>query len=744
MRKTLLVTSLLSVFLTASTSAAVPTAINYQGLLLDNAGEPVADAAYSVVFTIYDAAAAGNSKWTETQNVNTSGGLFSVLLGSINPILDTVFNGSTRYLGIKVGVDPEISPRTAMVTVPYSFRTATVDGASGGNITSKVTIGPGHTNSGADAFVAGDGNIASGDQSTVGGGTGHDASGTQSTIAGGRSSTVSATVGTVGGGIGNTASGTLASTVAGGESNTASASRATVGGGSTNEATGERSTISGGSHNDASGEASTVGGGRNNYARGDFSTIAGGGSDVPADSNYAEGIYSTVGGGAGNGATSGRTTVGGGRDNIASGYTATIAGGYNNSASDQYSSVGGGSGNIASGFMATIAGGQNNEADGTEAAIGGGNGNTADGSRAAIPGGQNNEASGAYSLLAGLSNTTHAEADYSMAVGRDNIAGRPYAVALGNFCLSFGESSFAVGDHSQTFIGANYSVAMGRNAFAEQAGTFVFADSTDALFDSHAPNVFIVRAAGGVGLGTDNPNGKALAIDNEFTGSGNVMLDLNASVDITSSGRDVLQIEVGGSATTIQYIECERGSDIEFRVHGDGDVTADGAFTGGGADFAELIHVSSGAHSVEAGDVMVIDPNSPRSIVMSTQPRSTLVAGIFSTSPGYMASEHDWDAIELARSGKSGNEADDTDLEYTPVLELAAEMDEVPLAVVGIVPCKVSAENGPIQVGDLLVTSSTPGHSMRDEDPKTGTVVGKALESLSAGTGIIKVLVSLN
>jgi hypothetical protein len=28
-----------------------------------------------------------------------------------------------------------------------------------------------------------------------------------------------------------------------------------------------------------------------------------------------------------------------------------------------------------------------------------------------------------------------------------------------------------------------------------------------------------------------------------------------------------------------------------------------------------------------------------------------------------------------------------------------ASTDEVPLAVVGIVPCKVSAENGPIQIG---------------------------------------------
>jgi len=70
---------------------------------------------------------------------------------------------------------------------------------------------------------------------------------------------------------------------------------------------------------------------------------------------------------------------------------------------------------------------------------------------------------------------------------------------------------------------------------------------------------------------------------------------------------------------------------------------------------------------------------------------------------------------------------------------------EVHLAVVGIVPCKVTAENGPMQRGDLLVTSSVPGHAMRGTDNKRmlGAVVGKALEPLDRGTGTIQVLVTL-
>jgi len=104
-----------------------------------------------------------------------------------------------------------------------------------------------------------------------------------------------------------------------------------------------------------------------------------------------------------------------------------------------------------------------------------------------------------------------------------------------------------------------------------------------------------------------------------------------------------------------------------------------------------------------------------------------------------LASNRDWDALDRSRSAWNG----DGEQPSTPVLELARQIDEVPLAVVGIVPCKVSAENGPIAVGDLLVTSNTPGHAMRAADPKVGTVVGKALEGHSGGTGVIEIMVTL-
>jgi len=65
------------------------------------------------------------------------------------------------------------------------------------------------------------------------------------------------------------------------------------------------------------------------------------------------------------------------------------------------------------------------------------------------------------------------------------------------------------------------------------------------------------------------------------------------------------------------------------------------------------------------------------------------------------------------------------------------------IAVAGRVPCKVDATYAPIEPGDLLTTSDTPGHAMKAADPQIGTILGKALEPLDSGTGVIEVLVTL-
>jgi hypothetical protein len=68
-----------------------------------------------------------------------------------------------------------------------------------------------------------------------------------------------------------------------------------------------------------------------------------------------------------------------------------------------------------------------------------------------------------------------------------------------------------------------------------------------------------------------------------------------------------------------------------------------------------------------------------------------------------------------------------------------------PIALLGKVFCKVDAQDGAIEVGDLLTTSSTQGHAMKCVDPAkaSGAVIGKALHPLKEGLGLIPVLIAL-
>ncbi len=67
------------------------------------------------------------------------------------------------------------------------------------------------------------------------------------------------------------------------------------------------------------------------------------------------------------------------------------------------------------------------------------------------------------------------------------------------------------------------------------------------------------------------------------------------------------------------------------------------------------------------------------------------------------------------------------------------------LSLIGKAYCYADATQAPILVGDLLTSSATPGHVMKAQDPTRsfGAVVGKALRPLSAGTGLIPILIAL-
>ena len=91
--------------------------ISYQGRLTDNAGNPL-DGTYDLSFDIYAVSAGGASLWSELHpGVIVSAGLFSVTLGSQTALPDSVFTGDTRYLGITINDNPEITPRTMLTSV---------------------------------------------------------------------------------------------------------------------------------------------------------------------------------------------------------------------------------------------------------------------------------------------------------------------------------------------------------------------------------------------------------------------------------------------------------------------------------------------------------------------------------------------------------------------------------------------------------------------------------------------------
>jgi len=155
-----------------------------------------------------------------------------------------------------------------------------------------------------------------------------------------------------------------------------------------------------------------------------------------------------------------------------------------------------------------------------------------------------------------------------------------------------------------------------------------------------------------------------------------------------------------------------------FRVDDQGSVFAAKGFYPGGVDYAESVEVTGERSKYQPGDVMAIDPDAADGFSTTRAAYSTLVAGVYSTQPGVLASTHP--------------------------LEMEKFAGEVPLAMFGIVPCKVSAENGPIARGDLLVSAATPGYAMKGTDKKRmlGAIVGKALDPLPQGTGTIRILLT--
>lgn len=119
----------LTLLLATSVLAEVPQLINYQGYLTDSEGKVVPDGNYSVTFKIYDDPETTSHLWAEGQLVTVQDGLFAVILGPVVPFPADLFDGPDRWLSIQVGLDPQMTPRSRLTSVPYAAHSASADNA---------------------------------------------------------------------------------------------------------------------------------------------------------------------------------------------------------------------------------------------------------------------------------------------------------------------------------------------------------------------------------------------------------------------------------------------------------------------------------------------------------------------------------------------------------------------------------------------------------------------------------------
>ncbi len=103
-------------------ASVVSPLLQYQGRLTDpGMGEAVADGVYSMRFGLYDIESGGSPLWEETKNLSVQGGLFSTVLGDSTLLDQDLFNGQALWLGIRVDMDAEATPRQQVLPVAYAL-----------------------------------------------------------------------------------------------------------------------------------------------------------------------------------------------------------------------------------------------------------------------------------------------------------------------------------------------------------------------------------------------------------------------------------------------------------------------------------------------------------------------------------------------------------------------------------------------------------------------------------------------
>jgi hypothetical protein len=221
------------------------------------------------------------------------------------------------------------------------------------------------------------------------------------------------------------------------------------------------------------------------------------------------------------------------------------------------------------------------------------------------------------------------------------------------------------------------------------------------------------------GSGTPTTTAASANIEN-FTSLGEALWLRNS---VSSNSFPVVKLHQHPSSTAsfVEGIAWDGTNPAVRKFH----ITSAGTFVAG-SDFAEAFEAMGGRDLYEPGDVVVISESCSQSVEKCTRPYDQRVAGIYSTRPGVLGAD------------KNG--------------ETRLDDDDIPVAITGIVPAKVTDENGTIHPGDLLTTSGLPGYAMKASPAivngtavyPAGTILGKALEPLAGSRGVIRVLVMMH
>jgi len=218
-------------------------------------------------------------------------------------------------------------------------------------------------------------------------------------------------------------------------------------------------------------------------------------------------------------------------------------------------------------------------------------------------------------------------------------------------------------------------IASKRNASGNQFGL--------DFYTSHA-NRMVITNSGNVGIGTISPVAKLDVNGRTRTGS----LEIVGGADL-AEGFEIRSDEGEGHKATGQRGSGSAGQPCD---------------------------------EIAPGTVVVIDPEHPGDLRVSSVAYDAKVAGVVSGAKGL--------APGMVLRAEGDPHADGNHL----------------VAMTGRVWCLCEATGGSIRAGDLLTTSATPGHAMRvadESDVPRGAILGKAMTELHEGTGLVLVLVNL-